>query len=147
MTSGPREDRSMDTVLPGVSGLDPVLIRRFEQAREARGDGYRPRTKHLRPDGFAKYTNRLFLETSPSLLPHAHNPVNWYPWGDGGFVCGGRLRGVRRPCDGEPERVTEIGRNLTMYIQQPLSLEGGKDLPAADILATAARFYRGRFVP
>jgi len=30
----------------------------------------------------AKYTNKLAQETSPYLLQHAHNPVNWYPWGD-----------------------------------------------------------------
>lgn len=28
-----------------------------------------------------KYTNALIHETSPYLLQHAHNPVNWYPWG------------------------------------------------------------------
>ena len=28
-----------------------------------------------------KYTNRLKHETSPYLLQHAHNPVDWYPWG------------------------------------------------------------------
>jgi uncharacterized protein YyaL (SSP411 family) len=27
------------------------------------------------------YTNRLVNETSPYLLQHAHNPVDWYPWG------------------------------------------------------------------
>src|SRR5438128_10814655 len=27
------------------------------------------------------YTNRLINETSPYLLQHAHNPVDWYPWG------------------------------------------------------------------
>src|SRR5215471_10077349 len=27
-------------------------------------------------------SNRLINETSPYLLQHAHNPVNWYPWGD-----------------------------------------------------------------
>jgi len=26
--------------------------------------------------------NHLIYETSPYLLQHAHNPVNWYPWGD-----------------------------------------------------------------
>ena len=25
--------------------------------------------------------NRLAAETSPYLLQHAHNPVDWYPWG------------------------------------------------------------------
>jgi len=29
-----------------------------------------------------KHTNRLIDETSPYLLQHAHNPVNWYPWGE-----------------------------------------------------------------
>jgi len=28
------------------------------------------------------HTNQLIHETSPYLLQHAHNPVNWYPWGD-----------------------------------------------------------------
>jgi hypothetical protein len=28
-----------------------------------------------------RYTNRLARETSPYLLQHAHNPVDWYPWG------------------------------------------------------------------
>ena len=27
------------------------------------------------------YTNRLIHEKSPYLLQHAHNPVDWYPWG------------------------------------------------------------------
>lgn len=29
-----------------------------------------------------KFSNRLINETSPYLLQHAHNPVDWYPWGD-----------------------------------------------------------------
>ena len=28
------------------------------------------------------HTNRLADETSPYLLQHAHNPVDWYPWGE-----------------------------------------------------------------
>lgn len=28
-----------------------------------------------------KFTNHLVHESSPYLLQHAHNPVNWYPWG------------------------------------------------------------------
>ena len=30
----------------------------------------------------SKYPNRLVHETSPYLLQHAHNPVDWYPWGE-----------------------------------------------------------------
>jgi uncharacterized protein YyaL (SSP411 family) len=29
--------------------------------------------------------NRLIHEKSPYLLQHAHNPVDWYPWGDEAF--------------------------------------------------------------
>ena len=31
-------------------------------------------------------TNRLERETSPDLLQHAFNPVDWYPWGDEAFA-------------------------------------------------------------
>jgi len=31
------------------------------------------------------HTNRLIRETSPYLLQHAHNPVDWYPWGPEAF--------------------------------------------------------------
>jgi uncharacterized protein YyaL (SSP411 family) len=30
--------------------------------------------------------NRLARETSPYLLQHAHNPVDWYPWGEEAFA-------------------------------------------------------------
>src|SRR5947209_3568791 len=33
-------------------------------------------------EGQHKHTNRLINETSPYLLQHAHNPVDWYPWGE-----------------------------------------------------------------
>ncbi|MFG0283961.1 MAG: thioredoxin domain-containing protein [Phycisphaerales bacterium JB039] len=36
-------------------------------------------------DGSWKYTNRLADSTSPYLLQHAHNPVDWYPWGEAAF--------------------------------------------------------------
>ncbi|MCK4546339.1 MAG: thioredoxin domain-containing protein [Candidatus Eisenbacteria sp.] len=38
----------------------------------------------LPPDGGSQY-NRLIHETSPYLLQHAQNPVDWYPWGDEAF--------------------------------------------------------------
>ncbi len=31
------------------------------------------------------YTNELIHESSPYLLQHAHNPVNWMPWGEKAF--------------------------------------------------------------
>ncbi|GAB4317471.1 MAG: thioredoxin domain-containing protein [Methanobacteriaceae archaeon] len=33
----------------------------------------------------SQYTNKLIEEKSPYLLQHAHNPVNWYPWGKEAF--------------------------------------------------------------
>ena len=41
-----------------------------------------PRTQYIDPQGKPIYRNRLLLERSPYLRQHAHNPVNWYPWGD-----------------------------------------------------------------
>ena len=32
--------------------------------------------------GAVIHTNQLLGESSPYLLQHAHNPVNWYPWGE-----------------------------------------------------------------
>ncbi|HCY45043.1 MAG TPA: thioredoxin domain-containing protein, partial [Flavobacteriales bacterium] len=32
-----------------------------------------------------EYTNKLINESSPYLLQHAHNPVEWHPWGDEAF--------------------------------------------------------------
>jgi len=55
------------------------------RALAERGSSYRPRTRHLRADGSPRYTNRLILESSPYLLQHAHNPVDWYPWGTEAF--------------------------------------------------------------
>ena len=42
-------------------------------------------TAHLNSDGKPKYTNRLITETSPYLQQHAHNTVEWYPWGAAAF--------------------------------------------------------------
>jgi uncharacterized protein YyaL (SSP411 family) len=244
------EPRSAYGALPGVSPVDPGLIRRFEEAREKKGAGYRPRTSHLRPDGWAKFTNRLFLETSPYLLQHAHNPVDWYPWGSEAFDRGRELRrpifvsigystchwchvmeeesfedeeiarflnehfvavkvdreerpdvdaiymkavqGItgsggwplnvwmtpdRQPFYGgtyfpprddasgrgigflkllgelaktyetRPGDVAEICRNVTEFIRQSLSPEGGKELPSSGNLDAAAHFYRDHFDP
>jgi len=38
------------------------------------------------PDGNYKYTNLLIHEKSPYLLQHAHNPVDWHPWGPEAFA-------------------------------------------------------------
>jgi len=33
-----------------------------------------------------EHTNRLIHESSPYLRQHAHNPVDWYPWGEDAFA-------------------------------------------------------------
>ena len=38
------------------------------------------------------HTNRLIHETSPYLRQHAHNPVDWYPWGEEALAAGARRR-------------------------------------------------------
>lgn len=40
------------------------------------------------------FTNRLINETSPYLLQHAHNPVDWYPWSTEAFE---RARAENKP--------------------------------------------------
>jgi uncharacterized protein YyaL (SSP411 family) len=41
-----------------------------------------------------KHTNNLINETSPYLLQHAHNPVDWYPWGEAAL---GKARAENKP--------------------------------------------------
>ncbi|KAK4418176.1 Spermatogenesis-associated protein 20 [Sesamum alatum] len=44
------------------------------------------RTSNTASSGAHKHTNRLAGEHSPYLLQHAHNPVDWYPWGEEAFA-------------------------------------------------------------
>ena len=41
-----------------------------------------PKRRPQPPEAPPQHTNRLAKETSPYLLLHAHNPVDWYPWGE-----------------------------------------------------------------
>lgn len=71
--------------MPVASSFEKKILDKFKNIRKQKGKDYKPRTRHIDQSGWAKYTNRLFLETSPYLLQHAHNPVNWYPWGEEAF--------------------------------------------------------------
>ena len=73
-------------LLPSVRNFNSSLLSAFKKERKKKGKDYHPRTRHLDSEGGALFTNRLFLENSPYLLQHAHNPVNWYPWGDEAFA-------------------------------------------------------------
>jgi uncharacterized protein YyaL (SSP411 family) len=81
----PHDHGPGDPALPGITVIQPRLVEALEAARLAGGRSTTPRTAHLREDGTPLYDNRLLFETSPYLLQHAHNPVNWHPWGDEAF--------------------------------------------------------------
>ncbi len=85
-TGGGQAKPEAATVLPGLSQAMPkatkkVLLRALQQKRGQ----YEVRTHYKNTKGEPKYTNRLILENSPYLLQHAHNPVNWYAWGNEAF--------------------------------------------------------------
>ncbi|MCS5636395.1 MAG: thioredoxin domain-containing protein [Myxococcota bacterium] len=78
---------------PGAPEFSKPLQKELSAALIGRGPDYEPRTRNLNPDGSPIYSNRLLLEASPYLQQHAHNPVNWYPWGNEAFAEAKR-RGV-----------------------------------------------------
>ena len=92
---GQRQRWSEPGWLPGAPPPPPGLSVRLRAAlapdRGPPGRTYRG-TRHFVGKA-PKYTNRLILETSPYLLQHAHNPVDWHPWGDEAFAEA-RERGV-----------------------------------------------------
>jgi uncharacterized protein YyaL (SSP411 family) len=69
---------------PGAPPRPAELTQRLsEAAARRRGPA---RTRHLDKGGGPRFVNRLALESSPYLLQHAHNPVDWRPWGDEAFA-------------------------------------------------------------
>ena len=72
-----------------LGGIMPVsatdIDAKLKQAYLNKGPEYQVRTQHIDQQGQPHYINRLILESSPYLLQHAHNPVNWYPWGKEAF--------------------------------------------------------------
>jgi uncharacterized protein len=55
-------------------------------ALKDKGSAYQARTRYLDDNQQPIHINRLILEDSPYLLQHAHNPVDWFPWGDEAFA-------------------------------------------------------------
>jgi uncharacterized protein len=72
------------TLAPGAQPRSPEVEERIAAELAARPRGEVPRTRH-REGSRPTYTNRLILERSPYLRQHAHNPVDWRPWGDEAF--------------------------------------------------------------
>jgi uncharacterized protein YyaL (SSP411 family) len=100
------------------------LGQRLVDALAAKGPAYRPRTEHLLPDGRPRFTNRLILEDSPYLIQHAHNPVDWYPWGPEAFE---RAREEGKPV------LLSIGYS-TCYWCHAMERESFEDLGIAALL-------------
>ena len=78
----------------GAEPYPDSLRQQLATAWANRPADYVPRTRHRNNDGTPKFTNRLLLESSPYLLQHAHNPVDWHPWGDEAFE---KARELGRP--------------------------------------------------
>ena len=62
----------------------------LDAAYHSKPKDYAPRT-HLRDGSRARYVNRLILEPSPYLAQHAHNPVDWWPFGPEALAEAARL--------------------------------------------------------
>ena len=76
---------------PGAEPFPPSLRDQLLAALHAKGEDYRPRTHHVLEGGRPRFVNRLVTDDSPYLLQHAHNPVNWFPWGSEAFEEARRL--------------------------------------------------------
>jgi uncharacterized protein YyaL (SSP411 family) len=77
--------------LPGAPPFPAEVGARLAEALASREPRDPPRTRNRREDASPLYTNRLLLETSPYLRQHAHNPVDWHPWGEEAFEEARRL--------------------------------------------------------
>jgi uncharacterized protein YyaL (SSP411 family) len=88
---GPTAAVAVGTPFPGGVPFPASVAEAIQESARSRPADYVPRTRHRQPDGSASFWNRLSLETSPYLQQHAHNPVNWFPWGDEAFETARRL--------------------------------------------------------
>jgi uncharacterized protein YyaL (SSP411 family) len=62
-----------------AAAQSPTAASISSQSKKSQSAGPRDATEQYR------YTNRLIRAKSPYLLLHAHNPVDWYPWGNDAF--------------------------------------------------------------
>src|SRR5690242_1981133 len=75
-------------IIPSLCFLRALLLLTTAAAEETPPSNDPPKetvVSHDASKGPPKFTNALAHETSPYLLQHAHNPVNWYPWGPEAF--------------------------------------------------------------
>jgi uncharacterized protein len=74
--------------------------------------------------GSPRHSNRLISETSPYLQQHAHNPVDWYPWGEAAFE--------RARLDGKPIHLS-VGYSSCHWCHR-MSEESFEDEATAKVL-------------
>ncbi|MBW2736583.1 MAG: thioredoxin domain-containing protein [Deltaproteobacteria bacterium] len=72
----------MAAPLPGAPAFSLELTRQLQKRYETTKHTSHPRTQHFCRADTPKFFNRLLMQSSPYLRQHAHNPVNWFPWGD-----------------------------------------------------------------
>jgi hypothetical protein len=86
----PKTDGEAQSKAPAAL-TDCAEREKMKAAVSKKGTEYVPRTRHKTEDGSPKFVNRLIFETSPYLLQHAHNPVDWFPWGEEAFALAKKL--------------------------------------------------------
>ncbi|NCO33871.1 MAG: DUF255 domain-containing protein [Armatimonadetes bacterium] len=67
------------TLWAGLTGLLVLISLLMVVAKRWNAASCAPQEGETKQVG---YSNRLIHESSPYLLMHAHNPVDWYPWGE-----------------------------------------------------------------
>tara|TARA_R110001599_G_scaffold337686_1_gene556215 strand:+ start:33443 stop:35833 length:2391 start_codon:yes stop_codon:yes gene_type:complete len=80
--------------LPGLQSTEFARTARLYSLYQQKTGSYTVHTQHRNSDGSPKYINALIAEYSPYLKQHAHNPVNWFPWGEEAFA---RARAENKP--------------------------------------------------
>ncbi len=90
-SGGKSVDLTAWTDPPGASERTDAAKEDLLMALESQPERYVPRTHHKHADGSPIYTNRLITQSSPYLLQHAHNPVDWRPWGEEAFAAAREL--------------------------------------------------------
>src|SRR5581483_9153444 len=96
---GLRRVRGVEMDRVGVHGQqrEPDVVRleyRPPEAAPVHGADLELLVRATHADDHRRPVNRLAQETSPYLLQHAGNPVDWYPWGDDAFA---RARAEDKP--------------------------------------------------
>jgi uncharacterized protein YyaL (SSP411 family) len=73
---------SFAQALPYSPDISSALADKMLKAFKAKGEDYQARTEHFCEAKQPCYINRLIFADSPYLLQHAHNPINWFAWGE-----------------------------------------------------------------